>query len=246
MSQLALSEISQTSQRHISYLESGKSSPSRKMVVNLCDALDVSLNETNQILLAAGFAPVYSHYPLEGAELSEINQALSFMLERHQPYPAMVVDNLYDVVRPNSAAVNFQLFLHGVSDPSDLPPQNLNLMLGLFHPEGYGQFISNFNEVATSLLQRFMKELSYAGNPEPGMEVLEQIMSCQSFPQSSIQESISLPVLNVQFKKGKHKLNLFSIISSFGSPFDVTLEQLKLECHFPLDSTTKQFFEKTL
>ncbi len=244
LSQLGLSFVSETSQRHISFLESGRSTPSKTMVINLCDALDVPLDETNKMLLLAGFAPSYSNFTLDHPQLAPIRKALQFMLESHLPYPALLVDNLYNVIDANAAAIRFQLFLYDLDAPEALPEHSKNLLAGVFHPEGYGKYIENHEQVTSTLFSRLVKEVHYAGNPQEGLDLINRLRSYCPAIDVELPDVESLPILQTRLVKGDVALNLVTTIASFGSPFDVTVDKLKIETFLPYDRPTEVFFRQ--
>lgn len=240
VSQLELSLQSAVSQRHLSFLESGRSQPSRAMVLQLSDALEVPLRERNALLQSAGFAPAYHERTLEAADMQPVRKALERMLEHHEPYPAVVVNRDYDVLMENRAFVGMtSLFgdreaLWQACCP-DGPPNLLRLTL---HPRGARPFIRNFEEFAPLMLQRLYRETSIPGT-ETSAAFLAELRKDGDFPRRWHEPDPAAtlaPVLPVTLEGGDVRLSLFSMISTFGTPYDVTTDEIRVETFFPADA----------
>src|SRR5262245_16977572 len=158
MSQLRLAEAAEVSTRHISFIETGRSSPSREMVLVLTSALDLPLRERNAMLGAAGFAAVYKESDLHAPEMSQVSRALSFMLERHEPYGASVVDGNWNFLRVNRGAM---AMIGWFVDEAPSPEVAANAMRMLFHPQGVRRYIANWEELAGAMIERMHRDVAH-------------------------------------------------------------------------------------
>lgn len=245
LSQLELALRSGSSQKHISFLESGRSNPSRIMIFSLCEALQIPLRDRNELLLAAGFAPSYKERSLDDPDLAPTKQAIDRILQSHLPYPAVVYDRLHNVMQVNDAAIKFQCFLYDVKNVMDLPEVSGNVLRGLLHPEGYREHIENWDELASIMLRRLRAEIFSAGKPEAAVKLLKELSEYPGIP-SDWQHRTDLewrhPMLTVHINKGGHQFSLFTTLTSLGAPFDVTLQEIRIESYFPLDDSATSFF----
>lgn len=242
LSQLALSMTSNVSQRHISFIESGRSHPSRDMVVTLAAALDVPLRQRNQMLSAAGFAPTYSEFDLGAPEVAPIRRAIDFMLRQQEPYPALVMDRYWNQIKINQGAAQLIAWLlAGKAVPLELQSQP-NLMKLMLHPEGLRPFISNWESVTTQVMHRVYRESCEAEN-EQSQSLFDELLTypeVASLWKSPVSDSWQLPLLTVDFVKNDHYLSFFTTITTLGTPYDITLQELRLECLFPADEATEK------
>ena len=176
-SQLALALQSGVSQRHVSFLESGRARPSREMVVQLSTALDVPLRQRNEMLLAAGFAPAYRESNLAAPELAPVRQAIDFMLRQQEPYPAVVIDRLWNLLQANEAANAFTVFLFEGMPPAPPPGKGPNLLRWILDPKALRSKISNWEEVARYLVSTTYAEILAAGGEPRALAFIEEIMA---------------------------------------------------------------------
>ena len=167
-SQLSLALQSGVSQRHVSFLESGRARPSREMVVQLSTALDVPLRQRNEMLLAAGFAPAYRETNLGAPELAPVRRAIDFMLKQQEPYPAVVIDRLWNLLQANDAANAFTVFLFEGMPPAPPPGKGPNLLRWILDPKALRSKISNWEEVARYLVSTTYAEILAAGGDADG------------------------------------------------------------------------------
>lgn len=243
LSQLDLALDADTSARHISFIETGRAQPSREMVVRLAETMDVPLRARNALLTAAGYAPLYRATSLEDAEMAQVHHALDFLLKAHEPYPAFVLDHRWDLVRTNNASAHF-MATFGLP-PSDTPPNVLRLLL---HPDGLRPFIANWDTMARLLLQRAHREALRWGHDEALQALLEEIAGYSDMPSPwlSAPDAFAPPVLSLTFEKDGVQTSWFSTISSFGTPHDITVQELYIETMFPADAATQGFVETVL
>ena len=245
-SQLALALQSGVSQRHVSFLESGRARPSREMVVQLSSALDVPLRQRNSLLLAAGFAPVYRETNLAAPELTPVRQAIDRMLKQQEPYPAYVIDRLWNVLDANEAAVAFSHFLNEGAPPPPPPGKQSNILTALLDPKGLRPKIANWEEVARYLVSTTYAEILAAGGEPKALAFIEEVMAYPDVPQSFRRvrfEERPPPVLTLDFIVGGKSLSVFSTIATLGTPQDVTLQEVRIECFFPADDRSDALFK---
>lgn len=242
LSQLDLSLQAEVSQRHLSFLESGRAQPSREMVLQLAQTLDLPLTEQNRLLLSAGFAGVYPQRPLAAADMQPVREALERMLKHHEPYPAMVVDRAWNLVMANSAVYRSLGLLGDIPAMAAKICGNgpLNILKLSFHPEGLRPHIVNFAEVAAPLLSRTAREAL----EHPRVQaVLDEILRYPDIPPRWRNIELNahpLPVIPTHFRVQGQDLRLFTMLSTFGTPQDVTTDELRLEMSFPADAASEQ------
>jgi transcriptional regulator with XRE-family HTH domain len=249
-SQLQLSAIGDVSQRHISFLESGRSQPSKDLILKLGTVLDIPLRQRNVMLLAAGFAAAYQERKLSDPEMSVVKQALAFMLAQQSPYPALVVDRLWNLQLSNAPAAGMIKWLLGM--PADQPvPDNgaVNVLRLMFDPAGLRPYVANWKEVCADLLQWIQREaMSDGPGSEATLLLAELAQFAGSLPDGEAAglERPALPFLPVTLRKDGVELNLFTTIATLGTPRDVTLHELRIESFFPADDATREWFHARL
>jgi transcriptional regulator with XRE-family HTH domain len=244
LSQLDVAGAAGTSQRHVSFLESGRSQPSREMVLRLAAALDVPLRQQNALLLAAGFAPAWRESDLAAPELATVNQALDHMLAQQEPFPAVVVDRRWNLLRANAGAGRLTAFLTGAS-PAPAAAGTVNMAEWLMSPDGLRPILVNWPEVAIYFLRGVQADAIADGTKETA-ELLRRLLAYPDVPALSQMPAIEeppSPVLAMHFRKGQTSLRLFTTIATLGTPQDVTVQELRVECFFPADEVTSQAFK---
>ena len=245
-SQLALALQSGVSQRHVSFLESGRAKPSREMVVQLTTALDVPLRQRNTMLLAAGFAPVYRESSLGAPELAPVRQAIERILQKHEPYPAVVIDRLWNLLQANEAAQAFTVFLFEGPPPPPPPGKSPNLLRWLLDPRALRSKVVNWEEVARYLVSTTYAEILADGGEPKALSFIEDIMAFPDVPASFRRlrfEERPPPVLTVDYMVGGKALSVFTTIATLGTPQDITLQEVRIECFFPSDDRSDALFK---
>ncbi|MEM7276963.1 MAG: helix-turn-helix transcriptional regulator [Pseudomonadota bacterium] len=245
LSQLELALNANVSQRHVSWLETGRSKPSREMVLQLSQAMDIPLRERNVLFRAAGFAPVYNESDLDDPAMAPVLDALRLVLRHHDPLPAVVVDRLWGVRMTNEAA---ELLLGVSGDPEATRAAfsvdgHLNLALLCVHPDGLRKHIANWDQVAPSFVNRLKCEAAVSGSQQVQEHFADFIKLAGPMPETESVGSGLLPVLPLELKIGSLELSLFSVIATFGTPQDITTDELRIESFYPTDTATKTFFE---
>jgi transcriptional regulator with XRE-family HTH domain len=244
-SQLALALQSGVSQRHVSFLESGRARPSRDMVVQLTSALDVPLRQRNTLLLAAGFAPVYRESGLGTPELAPVRHAIDRILKQQEPYPAVVIDRLWNLLQANDAANAFIVFLFEGPPPPPPAGKSPNLLRWLLDPKALRPKLSNWEEVARHLVSTTYAEILADGGEPKALAFIEEVMAYRDVPASFRKlrfEERPSPVLTLDYVVGGKSLSVFTTISTLGTPQDVTLQEIRIESFFPADERSDALF----
>lgn len=246
-SQLDFALASGISQRHLSFLESGRSRPSRGMVLHLASALAVPLRQQNAMLLAAGFAPAFAERKLDAPELGPVSAALDRALQQQEPFPAVVVDRIYNLVRANQGALTL---LGTLLDPAALAPPASgaphNLMRLVLRRDGLRPHIENWEEAVVWLLRRLRAE-AIAEGAKAHDAFLDELLAdpeVAEVARAPREEGDYPPALTVRFRHGAARLALFSMIATVGTPLDVALQDLRLEFFFPADAATEKWFRE--
>jgi transcriptional regulator with XRE-family HTH domain len=236
-SQSDLSLDTAVSQRHISFIESGRSVPSRQTLLEIAQALDIPFRDRNTLLLAAGYAPVYSESEWDAPEMQSVTGALRRMLRQHEPFAAMVMDRYWNVLMTNESAPRF--FNCFTNMAARKGPRNvLHLM---FDPEGMRPFVVNWEDVAKGLFQRVYRESVGRVIDERTRELLAALLAYPAVKtdwKTSITSS-ALPVIPMSFVKDDKVLNYFSMVTTVGTPQTVAAQELRIECMFPADEATE-------
>jgi transcriptional regulator with XRE-family HTH domain len=244
LSQLGLALRAGVSARHLSFVETGRAQAGRDVVLRLASALDLPLRDRNAALTAAGYAPLFRHGSLQTPEMEPVVRALDFMLRQQEPYPAMVVDRLRNVVKMNDAAERFlRLFI----DP--LPPPPLNIVRMLLEPGPLRGAVANWTEVAERILVRLRREVSM-GPSHPGLPAMLDDLAARvpGLPVSGpafTPEAVAPPVVPTEFRLGERTLRLLTTLTWFGSPQDVLLQELCIESSFPADDDTEAYLRRS-
>jgi transcriptional regulator with XRE-family HTH domain len=237
LSQLELALEADVSSRHVSFLETGRSRPSREMVLRLAEHLDIPLRERNRLLLAAGYAPLYAERSLEAPEMAPVHQALDRFLRAHEPYPALVIDRHHNLVSANDA---LGALTEGVAPELLEPPANA-LRVAL-HPDGMAPRVLNLVQWSAHLLHRLRREAALSGDPELGRLHDELAgypgVSLEAPPEGGARDDIVVPL---RLRTAERELAFFSTISTFGSPVDITLDELMIEAFYPANAATAAY-----
>lgn len=248
VSQLRLSTDSGISQRHLSFLETGRAQPGRDLIIKLGIVLDIPLRQRNAMLLAAGFAPAYRERNLSDPEMQAVKQALDFMLAQAAPYPALVVDRLWNLVMANEPAARMMRFLLGMPAHAPIPRDGSVNVLGLtLDPNGLRPWLENWEEVSADLLQWVQREAMGDGPGSEAAALLDKLMALPGIAEASRQpnlDRLALPFLPVRLRKDGVSLNLFTTITTLGTPHDVTVHELRLESFFPADDASRAWFQQ--
>ena len=231
LSQLDLALDAEISARHLSFVETGRSRPSRDMVLRLAERLGVPLRERNAMLLAAGFAPAFESKRLDDPELEPARRAVQRLIDAHVPYPALAVDRHWNLVMQNRVV---PLLLGGVAPALLEPPVNV-LRLSL-HPEGLAPNIVNLAEWKSHLLDRLGGQIAASG--DPALErLLDELKSYPAPARTGPAEPAPL-LVPMTLRSPAGLLSFFSTTTVFGTPTEVTLSEIAIESFFPADGET--------
>jgi transcriptional regulator with XRE-family HTH domain len=230
-SQLELALDTGISQRHLSFVESGRSSPSRTALFVISDALNVPLRERDALLLAAGYAPQFDEERVDAEQMATVFRAIDRMLKQHEPHPALVLDRHWNVIRTNEAAPK----LFGSFIDLEKRPKPRNLLDLMFDPAGMRPFVEEWEQVAAGLLQRVRREAIGQVLDADLRALLERL---QQYPGVSALKPPVAPytaVLPIVFRRGDQRFSYFSLITTVGTPQCVAAQELRVECMFPTE-----------
>ena len=242
-SQFELSLDAGVSQRHISFIESGRSVPSRQMLMDISQALDIPLRERNTLLLAAGYAPLYQESAWDALEMQSVTSALGRILRQHEPFPAVVMDRYWNVLMSNESTPRF--FNCFINMSARKGPRNLLHLM--FDPAGMRPFIANWEDVAKSLIQRVYRESVGRVIDEKTQELLAALLAYPDIPTgwkslralSATPATRAMPVMPISFVKDDEVLSYFSMVTTVGTPQTIAAQELRIECMFPADDATE-------
>lgn len=252
LSQLELALDAGVSQRHLSFVESGRAQPSRDLIVLLAETLEVPLRERNVLLRAGGFAPLFEQRHLNDDDMAGVRQALEMALRHHEPYPAVVVDRQWNMVLCNAAA---DRFIGLLGEPEAVwqrvdPSGGKNVLRMTFSEQGMRPLLKNWVQLAPLLLIRLQRESSADPTHQALRALYQELSQLPSVTALSscghLQGWASAlpPTLNMALGLGEATLNVFSMMSTFGTALDITAEELRTETFFPADAFTADFFRQ--
>jgi transcriptional regulator with XRE-family HTH domain len=241
MSQLDLAVEAEISSRHVSFIETGRAQPSREMVLLLADVLDVPLRDRNGLLTVAGYAPIYRETGLETPAMAQMRRALDFILRQQEPYPALVLDRHWNVLKVNEGSAHVQeAFLDPTAVTELGPPNAMRLM---FHPRAFRPYIVNWEATAASLIQWLHRDVLSGFADAETRGLLEELLSYPDVPRqwrTLDLDASTAPFLAIEFRKDELDLRYFTTLTSLGTPHDITLQELRIECFFPADEATEE------
>ena len=241
MSQLDLALSSSVSQRHVSFLESGRANPSRAMILQLSETLDVPLRERNAWLTAAGFAPLFRTRPLDDPQMAQVMSAVRMMLSSAEPFPAIALDRAWNVRMANKPFERLGAML-GENVWERIGGDQPNLMRLFFHPQGIRSLVTNWAAVGPLIWRRARKEAEALG----GQEMKAVLDALEPFQDPEILwsavDAALLPVLPFNMEVGGLRLSMFAVVATFGTAQDVTADELRIETLFPADADTEALF----
>jgi transcriptional regulator with XRE-family HTH domain len=231
-SQLDLSMDTGISQRHLSFVESGRSTPSRDFLSIISDALNIPLRERNVLLLASGYAPQYSEQNMDAEQMAIVTRAIDRMLQQHEPHPALVLDRYWNVVRTNEAAPRF----FGSFIDLEMRPKPRNLLDLMFDPAGMRPFVEEWDRVAAGLMQRIRREAVGQVLDADLQRLLKRLREYPGIAGLKPSLAPQSPVLPIVFRRGGQRFSYFSLITTVGTPQCITAQELRVECMFPTDA----------
>jgi transcriptional regulator with XRE-family HTH domain len=238
MSQLDLSAESGVTPRHVSFVETGRATPTREMLETLADALDMPLRDRNDLYLAAGYAPPYRELGLDAGELAEAMLAIDRILESHEPLPAAVMDRHWNLLRTNGGAAD----LFGRLLAPDRLAGPANVLELIFDPAGLRPHIVGWNDLVPPLLVRAERE-AVGGVPDPELDALLARLRAE-LPDDlrPIAHASTGPLLDVALAVDGRVLRFFSTVATLGTPRDVTMQEIRIEQFHPADDATRAYY----
>ena len=235
LSQLDLALQAEISTRHLSFVETGRSRPSSEMILRLTDQLDVPLRERNRLLLAAGYAPFYAETALDSPHMDAVRVAVRQVLVGHEPFPAVAVDRAWNIVDANESST--KVFLEGVAPDLLQPP--VNALRVALHPDGLAARIINLGEWRAHLLGRVRRELASSADAR----LAELYSELRGYPCDQVEPEPDWHgpggvVVPLRIRFADRELEFLSMVASFGTPRDITVDELAIESFFPADQDT--------
>ncbi len=233
LSQLDLALVANVSARHISFIETGRSVPSRDMIYCLSEALDVPLRDRNAILTAAGYAAIYTELDLDSDDLRSVRCAVKFILRKHEPNGAFAVDRCWNILLTNDV---MPIITSYFVEPDSLPDSVMgNMVKLLYHPQGLRKYIDNWPEIGPMLYRRILREQTHYAHDDKLSSLIDTLKTYA--PEITSQDDAlplsSCPTTKITLKKNQWHLDLFSVISTLGTAQDITLQELRIETFFP-------------
>ncbi|MGH7933136.1 MAG: helix-turn-helix domain-containing protein, partial [Candidatus Binataceae bacterium] len=250
LSQLDLALEAEVSARHISFIETGRSSPSKEMLLTLSNAMNVPLRERNLLLLAAGYAPIYGETSLDDPRMTQVRAVVEIMLKSNEPRSALAHDRHWNIVMANAAFVRFLTVMLGNPPAGLLPlkvssPPRLNILHLLFDPNGMRRFIVNWEAGAKALLNEAYRRLAWARD-DTLRELIKDILSYPGVPARWREPDLEGPqelILPMELNLDGKIARMFSTITTVATPHDVTLQELHVEVFYPADAETESTLE---
>ncbi|MEW9623412.1 helix-turn-helix domain-containing protein [Rhodanobacter geophilus] len=238
-SQIELSLDTGVSQRHLSFIESGRSAPGRQTLMNIAQGLEVPFRERNRLLLAAGFAPIYDEDAWNAGAMKSVNAALERVLRQHEPFPAVVMDRYWNVSMTNASTPRF----FGTFVDLEAWPKPRNLLQLMFDPAGLRPFIAHWDRTAKSLIQRVHRESVGHVTDERTRDLLATLRAYPEAGDALRQDDTAmaeptLPMVPLGFVKDGRVLNYFSMVTTVGAPQTIATQELRIECMYPADEQT--------
>lgn len=246
-SQMALSLDTGISQRHVSFIESGRSAPGRQTLLHIAQVLDVPYRDRNELLIAAGFAPIYKEAAWDIEEMGGVTRALERILRQHEPFPAVVMDRYWNVLMRNAAAPRF----FGAFFDLKAYPEPRNMLHMMFDPAAMRPFVKNWKEASRSLIQRVHRESVGRTLDDCTQDLVASLLAYPDVTQNlqvagtDSAEPI-LPMVPLTFEKDGQVLRYFSMITTVGTPTTITTQELRIESMFPADEATDEAHQRLM
>lgn len=239
LSQLDLALEAGSSARHVSFIETGRSRPSREMVIRLAEVMDLPLRERNRLLNAAGFTGAYKESTLDDEGLTQVRHALDHILRQQEPYPAIVMNRCFDILMINHAGGRMMNMVGLNMGGTEGPPNMLRILLA---PDGLRTFVKDWERIAHHMIERAHRQVRGAGEDDLLKKLIAEVLTYPDIPedwQMANPLDAALPVLPLEFEFGGTTLSWITTVASFGTPQDVTAEEIMIECMFPANAETE-------
>ncbi len=232
------------SPRHLSFIETGRAAPGRGVLLRLAETLDLPIRARNEVLDAAGFAPAFAETAFDALPADGVKAMLRRILDQQKPYPALVADSAWTIRMANGPAMRMVFAFVGEEAARAAGPDALNAMKQFFHPGLLRPFVENWEEVARDVLVRLSQEAASGPRSEGAARLLAELMAYPDVPALRRAEPLAPagPAMTVRLRKGALRLSYMSMLSTFGTPQDVTLEELRIKLFFPADAESASAF----
>lgn len=237
LTQEQLAHDAEISTRHLSCLETGKAKPSREMVLVLASALELELRERNSLLGHAGFAAVYASEGLDSARMAAVRRAIDLVLAQQEPWGAVVVDRAWNVLKMNDGARVLSRF-------SKTPKVMANAVRAVLHPDGLKTALVNWGEVAAFTLQRLERECARHPHDEARAALLREVKKYPGVAKLELAARDEAPASVLHLRRGDDEVRLFTLLTTIGTPLDVTAEELTIESYFPADAASERWLRR--
>jgi len=241
LSQMALSLEANISSKHVSFLETGRNQPTREMILRLSQALEVPMRDRNLLLNCAGFAPAYRESSLDSQFVDQANEAIARILATHNPYPAIVMDADWKMLRQNDGAIALgQTLVPGA------PTEGFNALFLLFDPQGLQPFVTNWEELSAVILMRLYRESLEPTASDRRKHIFNQLLSMPTTPGNWREIGSRLPggpTVNMDLEKDGQRYSFFTTLTTFGTAQDITLQEIRIESYFPSNDVTRKLCE---
>jgi transcriptional regulator with XRE-family HTH domain len=243
-SQLTLALAAETSVRHLSFVETGRAAPSRNLVLRLCEALDLPLRARNNLLGAAGYAPIFRETALAEPPMAGVKMALDSILRQQEPYPALVADSGWNIVMRNLAGLRMRQAFIDNDSYTAAGAAARNAMKFIFDPLLYRPYVVGWKDTAAQILLRLQHEAN--AKDAPAARLIDELLAYPGVPRPSFSAPAppNEPLMIVTLVKGPLRIKYFSTISTFGTPQDITLQELRIKNFFPADEATAIIFRR--
>lgn len=243
LSQKELASAAGVSCRHVSFIETGRSKASRKMVLRLCEVLDLPYRARNEVLQLTGYDPAFGESGLHGSDASDISRTLDFMLGRHEPGPAVVLDGHWNVLRTNEAGRKLLMFLVGAEIHH--APGDRNILRWLIEDPHLRSTITNWNEVGVEIIRRLHREIETNGADRAILDLLDKLLGtigqqAGSGPRNFYNTEASNMLVPIVIKRSGMTLTFFAASTRFSAPRDITMQELSIEALYPACSDTEE------
>ena len=239
ISQMDLALDCDTSSRHLSFVETGRAHPSRKLLLFLIQIMQVPLRARNSMLMSAGYAPLYEETGLSEPEMDQVRSMLHTLVRQNDPYPSMLIDRHWNILESN---IGFKLMCNTfVNNPERLAAKPLNLVRCFLDPECLGNSVVNYAEMFDTMVNRAKRLMNIMGGDPDSRQLLEDVSGYHLRKGLEVASDLPQLVMPLRLKKGNKEVSLFTMVASMGAPLNVTLQELQLEIGLPMDEVSNVF-----
>ncbi len=242
ISQMDLALECDTSSRHLSFVETGRAQPSRKLLLSLIQTIGVPLRSQNTMLIKAGYAPIYEETGLSEPEMRQVRSMLNIMVQQNELFPSMLIDRHWNILESNLA---FEVMCETFVDEAELLREEpFNLVRCFLNPRCLGKAVVNYREMYETMVNRARRFINVVGADEESRRLLEEVMNYQPVEGEDIAHDVPQLVMPLRLKKGKQELNLFTMVATMGAPLNITLQEIQLELGLPMDADSEMFLRE--